>query len=145
MVLEPFVNEALFIEPGRARTGRGPDSSLNGPTQHFLPQKTASKTDLYRLRNTLSSRSERLALVRPRSEDGRRQANGDRRMKAGGGGSDSIVPIRLSFRLDIEGWRFTGDASMTLPNQSPDRMTSSGFGLGFHAGFPGAARHRSRR
>jgi hypothetical protein len=56
-----------------------------------------------------------------------------------------LSSIRLSFRLDNEVWSFFGDPGMTLPNQSPDRMTSSGFSLGFHAGIPDAARHRSAR
>jgi hypothetical protein len=41
--------------------------------------------------------------------------------RAGGGGLDSFVPIRLSFRLDIEGWSFSRDPGMSLPN--PYRRT----------------------
>jgi hypothetical protein len=56
-----------------------------------------------------------------------------------------LSSIRLSFRLDIEGWSFPGVSGMTLPNQTPDRMTSSGFSLNVHAGLHDAARHRSAR
>jgi hypothetical protein len=56
---------------------------------------------------------------------------------------DSVVLIRLSFRLETEGWKITGDPGMNLPNQAPDRMTSSGFSLDVHAGLHDAARHRS--
>jgi hypothetical protein len=36
--------------------------------------------------------------------------------RAGRQGWIRLSSIRLSFRADIEGWRFTGDPGMTLPN-----------------------------
>jgi hypothetical protein len=55
------------------------------------------------------------------------RTEGDRRMgtdecMAGIGGLDSIVPIRLAFRLDFEGWSFSGDPGMTVTEQLWERM-----------------------